>query len=168
LIGVFAAILGYQNVRSTINRERSRSSKSLGMDVSRIRVIFSRSGEEGKYTKFFENFTRSQQNEILQNCDLDNKEVPVIAYQNENWLLVTNQRLIASFPPNFESFYYDEISDVTFDKMKTIRKRTKRVPEIEDIEILLSGGNRRSYIVEPGYPFSGLWNVLKSLSVHRS
>ena len=132
--------------------------------VDRMINIFERRGGTGKFTKPFQEFGNDIQLQLSSAAGVREDEVPIIAsYRGpDSWVLLTSRRLAWQEGPNCESLSWDQIRDATIptSAMDALRSSVKQ--QNARLEVVTDTG-RVEVLIEPGKPFSGFWNVLKTI-----
>lgn len=126
--------------------------------------VFRRKGQDGVYTRLFENLSSSQRKNLHAAQTLKSEELPVIASieDADNWLLLTTDRLLWSIAGQRRELPVTAISDAKADLNKMQRTQITML-ELEEIEIKTVSGELLTIVVEPGEPLSGIWAVLKNI-----
>jgi hypothetical protein len=131
---------------------------------STLTSIFKRKGRDGHYTRLFDNLDSTQRNALLSKVELGQTEVPVIGSveNEENWLIITTERLVWRRAGKEQTLRVQEIQDVVADFQKLLVTGQKK-DEMRELEVVCSNGNRQTLEVEAGAPLIGVWNALKNL-----
>jgi hypothetical protein len=129
-----------------------------------LSAIFKRKGQDGKFTRLFENFELSQKEWLLQKVQLGEGELPVIgsAESQSKWMLVTTSRIVWYADAKMQSLPAEGIRDVVADLQKLV-VTGRRKNQMTEIQILTMNGEQYTIEVEEGAPLMGVWNALKNL-----
>jgi hypothetical protein len=132
--------------------------------TNRVLNIFERRGGSGEYTKPFQDFAEDVQRELGAGAAIQEGEVPLIAsYRNrDSWVLLTSRRLVWLEGGTRNSLPWERIKDATIPTSAMAALRSSVKLENARLEVLTDAG-KVEVLVEPGKPFSGFWNVLKTV-----
>jgi len=130
----------------------------------RLSRIFTRKGEDGHYTRLFENLESAQRRTLLSNARLSEGELPIIGSleSSQRWLLLTTQRIIWNLGERTQSLPLRAIRDVVSDFRKLVNTGRKK-DQMRELQILTMGGEHYTIELEPGAPLIGTWNALKNI-----
>jgi len=140
----------------------------MNSNVSKTTIasVFLRNGGEGEHTKLFENLSEPIQGDLREKAILREDEEPVVAY-NENggdWCLITTQRFIWSKLGQTKNLEFRQLKDATIDSSLAIQHKATSAADLRDLKLITNTNEEISIEIEPGFPFSGIWNALKFLS----
>jgi hypothetical protein len=126
--------------------------------------IFRRKGQDGTYTRLFDNLDPSQRSMLLDEFKLRESELPVIGsiQDSGNWLVLTTERLAWSIEGKCQEVATTVIRDATADFKQLQRSGHSKV-ETRQLQVVIMGDGEHSIELEPGAPLSGVWHVLKNL-----
>ncbi len=132
--------------------------KLTNSKVNRIKKHFLNNGEEGSFTKFFENFDSQIQDEIIGYNLIDTNEIPIIAsYAKDRYLaLLSDNKLYWVNGNNKNSLLLSEIDDANID----IYKHKMLPSKINHLHISTISGEIFSIELEEGRPLCGFMNVI--------
>lgn len=133
------------------------------MKADRLFRQFERSGGGGRFSRLFEEHTLEAQQSMRDAASLGAGEVPLIAcfLNATEWVLLTSERLISNSKRGFETLDWGQITDATVDEMVIAEGGAEAKRELDQLEVVVADGRRVPIDLEPGYPFSAFWNVLK-------
>jgi hypothetical protein len=125
--------------------------------------IFRRKGEDGAYTRLFDNLDPSQRSTLLAVFQLHESELPVVGsvHDSSNWLVLTTSRLAWSTKGECQEVAAAAIRDAKPD-LKQIPGSDSKLG-LRQLQIITMGNGEYSIELEPGGPLSGTWNILKNL-----
>lgn len=131
-----------------------------------LKSIFKRRGENGEYTMPLDEFNLSVKNGILSEADLKSTEQPVIAgiKTGEYWFLITDERLIVFEKQEIKSLKHTDIKDVSSDVGLNVQLGARQKNEFSQLSIITFSREKLLLKTEPGPPFIGIWNVLKTIA----
>jgi hypothetical protein len=127
-------------------------------------AAFRRSGSSGRYVRLFDDLDEQQRDQLLRSARSQEDEAPVIGSIEapDRWLLLTTRRLVWRNEADAIALSLDDLVAAQAD-LRTLREggRTKR-----DLRELGITTTTRQHVleIEPGPPFSGLWNLLQSIA----
>lgn len=129
-----------------------------------LSAIFKRKGRDGCYTRLFENLDAQQQEALLKQVHLDEKELPVIggAETADKWFLLTTTRITWRSGDKTESLNVKDIRDAVADFRKLVAMG-RRKDKMRELQILTMNGEQHTVELEEGAPLMGVWNALKNL-----
>lgn len=120
-------------------------------------AIFKRKGGEGIFTKVINNITKYP-------CDseLEEGEEGIVYFykDDDNWFLLTNQRIINNRNNTYYSIFLSDLSSVTLDLQRGYRDGVK---EKQNFTLLsLEDNQKKKYLfeVEQGTPYFGIYQIL--------
>lgn len=97
--------------------------------------------------------------------DVRDGEAPLLASyrSSDSWVLLTTERLVWRSNETVASLTWAEIGDATipdslFESMNPLAKK-----ENATLKLITSDGTDIELELEPGRPFAGFWNVLKTV-----
>lgn len=124
--------------------------------------IFKRKGQDGAHIKLFSNIDAKTRDALLNIMpDLDWDTVVIASYQDRHaWLIITTQQIIVTEEGVRAEYALSELDDATIDLHAIQREKTPKSSN-DELIILRLNGTKYTIKVEPGAPFSGVWNVLK-------
>ena len=127
----------------------------------RLAWRFRKSGADGCYAKEYENFDEPTRTKLLELAGLDPTELAAIGcyFDDQNWVLVTDQRLRWSVAGTRKTLALSEIEDATVEPRAMHLAGTKQ--RLTELTVVTSRGDRHHLQIEAGAPFSGFWNALK-------
>jgi len=130
----------------------------------RLSRIFTRKGEDGQYTRLFENLESAQRETLLGNVRLSEGELPIIGSleSSQRWLLLTTQQIIWNLGERTQSLPLHAIRDVVSDFRKLVNTGRKK-HQMSELQILTMDGEQYTIELEPGAPLIGTWNALKNI-----
>jgi hypothetical protein len=131
--------------------------------------IFKRKGGEGEYTKLFENFSTNKQQKLLQKVLLESGEEAILAHigDDENWCLLTTSRFIWSKLGKMQEIGNDQLENAEMDLSLEIKLKISNPKKIRGLKLTTKSGEHFTVEIEPGFPFGGMWNVLKFLAIRK-
>jgi hypothetical protein len=126
--------------------------------------IFRRKGGNGAYTRLFDSLESENQVALLTAAGLRQTELPVIGsvQDQNNWLILTTERLVWSTAGKHNELAVEAIRDATADYRQLQRNQRSKL-EMQQLQVVTMAGGEYSIELEPGQPLSGTWNVLMNL-----
>jgi hypothetical protein len=134
------------------------------LDIDRLIWRFHKSGASGAYTKPMRDFDNVRRELILKVCPLAADEEPVIAciFGENLWTMLTTQRLVWKRGAECGELPIGELADATVDPRDLVAAGTKG--GLRKLTVVTKRSDRYVIEIEPGEPFSGFWNVLKTVA----
>ncbi len=137
--------------------------------VMRLQRVFEKSGGTGAFTRRFDAMAMDVQARLRGLAVLEATEIPVLAYyrDDEHWVLLTTERLRGRGSQGFHDVRCEEIENATVNEVghgSTSALRGKGKLSLTILSVALSGGRTLHLELEPGPPFIGFWNVLKTVA----
>ncbi|AFE07746.1 hypothetical protein COCOR_07797 [Corallococcus coralloides DSM 2259] len=135
--------------------------------LRRLLRVFSQTGGEGQWTRPFDNLPVETRAYLLERAALAADELPVLAFFRgpEQWVLVSTERILLSQEHGFRSIPWRDLENATTDTAHVQAAGSKL--SLSRLRLQLRDAADLEVDVEPGPPFFGLWNVLKTLAVLR-
>ncbi|MHA7634731.1 hypothetical protein [Corallococcus sp. M7] len=136
--------------------------------LRRLLRVFSQTGGEGQWTRPFDNLPVEARAYLLERAALAADELPVLAFFRgpEQWLLVSTERILLSQQEHgFRSIPWRDLENATTDAAHLQASGSKL--SLSRLRLQFRNAGDIEVDVEPGPPFFGLWNVLKTLAVLR-
>lgn len=133
----------------------------MSLEAQILRSKFLRRGGVGLFTFPFERAAAVLRDAVLERAKLAGTEEPVLlsAPSSERWVLFTSTRVLSFTAGETRSIDYADIDAVSLaPRGYPLRKKD----ELDTIELTLTGGEQALLKVEPGAPFFGLLNALRS------
>jgi hypothetical protein len=132
--------------------------------ADRLAWRFRKSGADGHHTKQFAAFDVDVQKALARLAEIAENELPAVGcyFDDENWALLTNERLIWSRGGCRTLLKLDEIDDVTVGLQALLHAGTKK--ELTELTVLTKEGWHHQLQLEAGPPFSGFWNAVKMVA----
>ena len=108
----------------------------------------------------FEDFPGEIQAQLKSSAEIASDEVPAIAFFSDgnNWVVLTNRRLIRSLDGTVTSLVAEEIKDLSTDHRYMLKIGGKGLIDRLDIETFQ--GEVLHLRLEPGSPLFGFWNAI--------
>ncbi|WP_186002285.1 hypothetical protein [Mycobacterium sp. KBS0706] len=133
---------------------------------SHICRVFIRRGGNGQYISLFEDLDSEKKKEIISKVKLGKMEMPVVGgiFSNNHWILLTTDRLIWCSDMVEKSVKIDEMRNASVNLLE-LKKMGQTKNQMTRLILKTCSGDEHSIEIEAGPPFSGLWNVLKSLGL---
>ena len=130
----------------------------------RLLRIFQRRGSDGEFLKPFSKFPKMIQEKLLEQANIQDDEGPIIAcfFRHDDWTVLTTERLYWCDGKAQYSIPLSGITDATVDVMHLRETGTKA--RLDRLTFLTDTGGRYQLHLEAGQPFSGFWNVLKTVA----
>ena len=131
-----------------------------------LKAIFQRRGENGKYTKPFDEFDFLIRNYILSTLKLADSENPALAGFNKDghWFLITDERLFFIKNDIIKSLKHTDIKDASFDFFANFQLGMKKKEDISLLKITTFSGEKLLLMTEPGKPCIGILNIIKTIA----
>lgn len=138
----------------------------MASTYSTMVAVFRRNGSAGQNTRLFEDFSNDVRSKILNNIDLHDDEQIAVGHfiDEENWLVVSTHRIAWRRDGKTRSLSNERIVDVTFDRAAAIASGASKTHDLRRLLVTDDQGNNYGLEVDPGYPFSATWNVIKYLA----
>lgn len=144
---------------------------SLNSESRRQRILrmFYRSGQEGHWTRPFEELPLDVREQLLGMAEVQGRELPVLSYfrDEENWVLLTTEQLIAWRPQQVLRLPWSELENATVDA-KDMGRAVSAKPhgklDLTRLQLILRRGDTVELELEAGAAFFGFWNVLKMVA----
>jgi hypothetical protein len=129
---------------------------------SRLRHHFLQNGDEGKFTKLYENWSQEVKNQVIKD-DQDIEPVVVYFASDQDWLSVSEDQIVWNEDGKLTVIPVGLLSDITIDQSEL-----KIVKSIRELGNLVMKSGDRFYIkrVEAGKPYWGITNLIKMLIKH--
>jgi hypothetical protein len=135
--------------------------------ADRLGWVFRRTGAPGQSTRAFSELPEADQLRLRTSASVAPGEVPVLAHnttdQNE-WVVLTTERLVWSTSGRIESVRCADIREATIDSVSLRDAGSAGKAGLRTLAIVMANGQVRHIDVEPGPPFSGFWNVVKTIA----
>ncbi|AGC49072.1 hypothetical protein MYSTI_07800 [Myxococcus stipitatus DSM 14675] len=136
--------------------------------AQRLMRIFQRTGGEDLWTHPVGSFPETVRAVLLEQVKLMPTELPVLAcFENEDqWTLVTTARVVVKTGPDARSLHWGDIEDATVDSgyvSAALACDPRGKLALNRLTLVCRDGERVALFLEPGPPFFGFWNVLKSI-----
>jgi len=127
---------------------------------STLAAIFSRKGGSGLYTKRFDEFDITQQQELLEGLEIDQDELLVVAGKapSGNRLIITTKRILQCENNVWSFIAAEDIAEVIPEQFGATRKS-----EMERLVLKTKEGIEKTVITESGKPHFGIWNLLLNI-----
>jgi hypothetical protein len=133
-----------------------------------FRSIFTRKGSNGKYLRLFEDLDLTDQQKVLAVFQLEPEELPVLgclpsSATGDDVLLLTTERVMWMRKGEITTVNLKDLVEVMVD-FHHIAKRRMSLLNTTRLEITDRKG-KQVIRLEPGAPFSGVWNVLLNVTL---
>ena len=94
-------------------------------------------------------------------------EVPALAHIGSagGWMLVTNERVVWGTGTAMEDLGFSDLADATVEPRDLPAARSKS--RLVALTLRAVSGDSHKLELEPGPPFSGIWNALKMMARRR-
>jgi hypothetical protein len=131
---------------------------------STLTAIFKRKGQDGRYTRLFENLEPSQRESLLKEISLHVGELPVIgsAESHDTWLIVTTDRIVWRLKGKTQTLSVDDVWHVKADLPKMVATGVRK-HQLRELQVETVAHEQRTIEVEEGAPLMGVWNALMNL-----
>lgn len=132
--------------------------------ANRLLWVFQQRGAPGLHTMPLEGLANENRLDLLGQLDLDSEELPVIVcfLGTDSWTVQTTRRLIWRDRDGPHEVWNSQIVDATFDLDALSTAGSKS--ELRNLLVRTRSGDTFSIRLEAGQPFSGFWNVVKSVA----
>lgn len=136
----------------------------LGFKQKALR-IFNKNGGDGENIKLFTSFSLSQREKLLNICNLEHDENPIIVGQNENYggFLLSDKKIASFCETRMSLVWLAEISGVKLSEESSSAEEKAKWKKLEVIDFREQS---HFFNLESGKPFFGVWNVLLFVSTH--
>jgi hypothetical protein len=131
---------------------------------STLTAIFKRKGQNGHYTRLFENLDPPQRESLLKEVSLHAGELPVVgsAESPDIWLIVTTDRIVWRLKGKTQTLSVNDVWHVKADFPKMLVAGVRK-HQLRELQIETVAHEQRTIEVEEGAPLMGVWNVLMNL-----
>lgn len=131
---------------------------------STLTAIFKRKGQDGGYTRLFENLETSQREALLKEVPLHTGELPVIGSveSQQTWLIVTTDRIVWRLKGKTQTLSVGDVWHVKADFPKMVATGVRK-HQLRELQIETATHEQRTIEVEEGAPLMGVWNALMNL-----
>ena len=141
----------------------------LSAKARRQRLLrkFYHSGDEGRWTRSFEDLPQEVRASLLNMAAVRAEELPVLSYfrDPEHWVLLTTEQVITWRPESVLRLPWSEIENATIDSSQfNVVSSPAGKLGLERLRLLLRGGEAVELELEAGKAFFGFWNVLKMVA----
>jgi hypothetical protein len=136
---------------------------------STLKALLERRGAWGVITRPFEEFDDEIRESLTSQAGLIEEEQPVIVCfrDKENWVLISDARLIWSESASHHSVAVSDIVKVTADLAGDAQSGARTKNDLHHLVIRTSNGETHRVNLEPGPPFFGVWNVVMFMAARR-
>lgn len=126
--------------------------------------MFKKSGAEGESTKIFESLPEETQELLREQASVRPAEVPALAHVGsaDEWVLVTNKRVVWRSGTAMGDVGFSDLADATVEPHELLAARGKS--SLATLTLRTVSGETHKLALEPGPPFSGIWNALKMMA----
>jgi hypothetical protein len=131
--------------------------------VDRLTWVFRKSGAEGARTREFSKLTQAEKDWAASRALLARDEIPalvVLPDDDDAWAIVTDRRLLWNHASKIVSIPFESIVDACVEGGALAIARTKAL--VNHLTVRDDSGAVHVVTLEPGPPFVGMWNVIKS------
>lgn len=129
--------------------------------------IFRRRGGLTPRTLLFQESLNPAQAIMIRLAKLGPEELPILscAVDDEQWVLLTTERLFHFDADKLKWIENREITDATVDIVRDMAGGARTKQDCKTIVVALRSGLKHRIEFESGPPLIGFWNVLKHLAV---
>jgi hypothetical protein len=129
---------------------------------------FRKSGASGAYTMPFDELAEDQKRIVLADTRMVAGEVPVLAcvFGPGSWSVLTTRRLLSKRDGKVLDIPISDIVDATIDRGDILAARSK--VDLQKLTLITGSGTTHVIQLEPGPPFFGFWNVMKTVAQVRN
>lgn len=127
--------------------------------AGRLAWRFTKSGGSGHRIQLFVSLPDESRQRLQVLLGPRQEEVPALgAYSDDaNWMALTSERLVWTIAGRTQAVELDDLADATVDAPALLRGKE----QLRVLTLVLRSGARLTIELEPGPPFSGVWNALK-------
>jgi hypothetical protein len=127
---------------------------------STLTAIFKRKGQDGRYTRLFDNLEPSQRESLLKEVSLRAGELPAIgsAESQDMWLIVTTERIVWHLKGKTQTLSVDDVWYVKADLPKMVTTGVRK-HQLRQLQIETVAHEQLIIEVEQGAPLMGVWNA---------
>ena len=126
--------------------------------------VFRRKGSSGAFMRLYEDLTAEQQGILSKIAQLGEDELPILgsAAPSDSWFLLTTTRLINGCGGDVTELSMTDIKDATVDFV-ALQEGGRTKLDLRELDIITMSGKQHRILIESGAPFSGVWNVLRTV-----
>jgi hypothetical protein len=131
---------------------------------STLTSIFKRKGQDGRYTRLFENLGPPEREALLKEVSLHAGELPVIGSteSQDTWLIVTTDRIVWRLKGKTQTLSVEDVWHVKADFPKMVDTGVRK-HQLRELQIETVDHEQRTIEIEEGAPLMGVWNALMNL-----